>query len=582
MNMSKDYSKITLILIFIYFLSLSIFQASNQHWSSIIDQDIILIYNSLLIYSGTEQEYWHHPAFTTFFILGGLFKFLSFFYDNFTLKEILISDDIDQQLQNLYSFARILNSIFIFIFAFLMFKIFRELNIKKSICILTTLLIISFSSIYELLFLVRSEILSVILCLFGFYFLLKYIKYKKGQFYCFFSGFFFCLALLAKIQVIFLLAFLVLILPFLLNYYKTIQVENNLINNNKYFIISSFLFILIIIAYLIFEFFFAASILGIYVDKIISLPHYTDPFLFLIFLSFYFIFLKYLSIKQFINLGEIFSIIFTIFYGLIFCVLFLVFLDLIGLIKFHRVNIFFLTNPIHFMSWHTYQIFDPTYAGEFNPSKILEKIKELILINYIKWPNEKFTINIAGTLIAIQDFFRFINMIICSLLICFLVFSKKNKNIMLITFLLLVGILVLIISFSLRHSFGYNIYLYPLYLIIIAISLNQIQKKKYVVLVFVFIFISSLSEFYLLRDFYRAMFARENRIYHICKIDSWKNTENYIKKMRSNSFVPLAHHPKTFFSKYAKKMDDEFFKNYCMQLEKKVSWKTNFFNIKLN
>jgi hypothetical protein len=78
-----------------------------------------------------------------------------------------------QQLQNLYSFARILNSIFIFIFAFLMFKIFRELNIKKSICVLTTLLIISFSSIYELLFLVRSEILSVILCLFGFYFLLE-------------------------------------------------------------------------------------------------------------------------------------------------------------------------------------------------------------------------------------------------------------------------------------------------------------------------------------------------------------------------------------------------------------------------
>ena len=580
MNMAKYYSKITLIFIFIYFLSLSIFQASNQHWSAILDQDIIIIYNSLLIYSDNEQEYLHHPAFTTFFILGGLFKFLSFFYDNFTLKEILISEDIDQQLQNLYSFARILNSIFIFIFVFLIFKILRELNVNKSICILSTLLIISFSSIYELLFLVRSEILSVILCLLGFYFLLKYIKYKKGQLYCFFSGFFFCLALFAKIQVIFLLFFLVLIIPFLLNYFITKQVENNLINNNKYFIFSSLLFILIFIVYLIFEFFFAASILEIYVDKVISLPHYTDPFLFLIFLSFYFIFLKYLSKKQFINLREIFSIIFTIFYGLISCILFLVILDLIGLIKFHKVNIFFLTNPIHFMSWHTWQISDPTYAGEFNFLKILKKIIWLISNNYKLWPNPKFTIDIGGTLIGIQDFFRFINTIICSLLICFLVFFKKNKNILLIAFLLLVGILVLIISFDVRHSHGYNIYLYPLYLMIIAICLNQFQKKKYVVLFFVFIF--SLGEFYLLRDFYRAMFARENRIYHICKIDSWKNSEGYLRKMSLNSFIPLSSSPSGVFNKYTKKMDDEFFKNYCMQLEKKVSWKANFFNIKLN
>jgi hypothetical protein len=136
-----------------------------------------------------------------------------------------------------------------------------------------------------------------------------------------------------------------------------------------------------------------------------------------------------------------------------------------------------------------------------------------------------------------------------------------------ITFLLFIGILVLIISFSVRNSVGYNIYLYPLYLIIIAIATNQIEQKKYIITVFTIIFISSISEFYLLRDFYGGMFTRENRIFHTCKIDHWKNSENYLTKMQEKRFIPLVSNPRDFLNKYVKEMDEKFFKNYCVQLE---------------
>ena len=68
---------------------------------------------------------------------------------------------------------------------------------------------------------------------------------------------------------------------------------------------------------------------------------------------------------------------------------------------------------------------------------------------------------------------------------------------------------------------------------------------------------------------------------HLCH-DHWKNSENYVKKMNEKRFVGLVGKPKPFIHKYVDVMDAEFFKTYCAQLEKKVSWKTNFFNIKLN
>ena len=168
-----------------------------------LDQDIIIIYNSLLISSGIEQENRDHPAYTTFLLLGGIFKFLSLFFENFTIKEVLKSENIDENLQTLFIIARILNGFYIFFVSYILFKILNEFNIKKNISILIISSIIFFQDTYELLFLIRSEALSILLVLISFYYLLKFIK-KKNMKYAIISGFFFCLSMLAKIYVIFL------------------------------------------------------------------------------------------------------------------------------------------------------------------------------------------------------------------------------------------------------------------------------------------------------------------------------------------------------------------------------------------
>ena len=85
-----------------------------------------------------------------------------------------------------------------------------------------------------------------------------------------------------------------------------------------------------------------------------------------------------------------------------------------------------------------------------------------------------------------------------------------------------------------------------------------------------------------MRDFHKYQFARENRIYEMCEIEHWKNSENYIENKNANSFIPLTGEPRLFIRLLIDKANKEFLENYCEQLEKKVSWKTNFFNIKIN
>ena len=116
----------------------------------------------------------------------------------------------------------------------------------------------------------------------------------------------------------------------------------------------------------------------------------------------------------------------------------------------------------------------------------------------------------------------------------------------------------------------------------VALILNQFESRKFIYLTFSLILAISLTEIYLLRDFHKYQFVRGNRIYEMCKIEHWKNSENYIENMNANSFIPLTSEPSLFIRLLIDKADKEFFENYCEQLEKKVSWKTNFFNIKIN
>ena len=145
----KNSAKIFLSILFLYFFSLNIYQMHDQHWTAMLDQDIKIIYNSLLISSGFEQEYRDHPAYTTFMILGSIFKICSIFFDNFTFNETLGSTNIDKEFQKLFYIARIVNSFYIFLIVFLIYKILIELKISQSSSILASTLSLFFISFYD-------------------------------------------------------------------------------------------------------------------------------------------------------------------------------------------------------------------------------------------------------------------------------------------------------------------------------------------------------------------------------------------------------------------------------------------------
>ena len=315
MNFFKDYSRNVLIFLFTYFLILNLFQLSHQHWSSMLDQDIKMMYNSLLISSGIEQEYKDHPAYTTFLILGSIFKICSIFFDNFTIQEILNSENIDENLQTLFAIGRIVNGIYIFFVSFVLFKILKELNIKKEICILSTLLIIFFQDTYELLFLIRSEVLSILMILLFFYLLIKFIKKNKVK-HILSSGFFLCLAMLAKIQLV--------CLPFLMNHLKISENRNNLVyrkfNYRFYF---SFL-TLFLLGYIFFQVLFG-NLYGEVVDRRFYFLNNMDLIFLVTFICFYYALIKILTWKKLINSSEIIITISLVLMGFTFCVIFVLF-----------------------------------------------------------------------------------------------------------------------------------------------------------------------------------------------------------------------------------------------------------------
>ena len=60
----KNSAKIFLSILFLYFFSLNIYQMHDQHWTAMLDQDIKIIYNSLLISSGFENIKSIHTIFS--------------------------------------------------------------------------------------------------------------------------------------------------------------------------------------------------------------------------------------------------------------------------------------------------------------------------------------------------------------------------------------------------------------------------------------------------------------------------------------------------------------------------------------
>ena len=591
MNFYKDNYKIFIIFLFFYFSLLNLYQLSEQHWSSMLDQDIVIIYNSLLISSGIEQEYRDHPAYTTFFLLGGIFKFLSFFFENFTIEEVLNSGNIDENLQTLFIIGRILNGFYIFFLSYILFKILDELNIKKIISITIISSIIFFQDTYELLFLIRSEALSILLVLISFYYLLKFIKTKNIK-YSIISGFCFCLSMLAKIYVIFLFFTFLLSLPFFTNYLNSSK--RKLEYKKNYYYLSYIFLITFFTGYLYFQFVLGITFLKELNDPRYYITHNIDVFFLFIFVIFYSFFIKYLSIKKIGNHSEIVITISSVLVGFVLCILFVLFLDLINLIPFNKLNLLRLTNPMEYMTDHA-RIF-PYYKGILTTIKyILFGFGGALDINFNEFKHEPLILFLDQRI-----FFRTLQVLFFIFLIYFSIKKIKDKKIHYLSISLFIGIFFQYLSINFRETHGYNMYLFPLYIIIAAIILNKLNKK------ILFIFFSCISVIFIsenlvLSDIHKNSFSREPRVYDICQVENieitkWKNSENYEEKYNKSSYIKLVKLPKVWFITYAKKIvptfkgedgklylkksDDKFFKRYCNQIKNEKVLRSHSYKLK--
>ena len=102
--MNAKIEKFSLILIFIFLVTLNYFQANSQSFGYIQDMDWTILYNPLLLSSNIEQSYIDHPAYTIFFIFSVCLKVINFFSQdlNINVLSILDSSNPKENFQNIF------------------------------------------------------------------------------------------------------------------------------------------------------------------------------------------------------------------------------------------------------------------------------------------------------------------------------------------------------------------------------------------------------------------------------------------------------------------------------------------------
>ena len=554
---NKNFIPIFFIVLFLYFFSLNIFQMHNQHWTAMLDQDIIMIYNSLLISSGIEQSYRDHPAYTTFLILGGIFKICSIFFDNFTLQEVLSSNVIDEEFQKLFYISRIVNNFFIFLIIIFIYKVLQEFNISQSIALLAISFSVFFMSFYELLFLIRSEVVSILMFLISFYFLIRFFK-TNNIFHILLTGLFFGFSMLAKIQIIFLFLTTLIALPFLINYFSASDRLNYLIQNSKLLGLSRIILILFILLFILIQTFLAKIFLD-FNDQTFSLSHNEDAFLFLFFVSLYLIFIKILSKYYSMNINQIVVSIGLIISGFVLCLIFVLLLDFINIISFHKLNLIKLSNPIKFMTMHTFEV-----EGHSGIMVKIQAILQAVLGNLEI--SAEFNENYNPTILGIDTkiFFRSLHLIIFFSLILISSLIIRKKILIYLSGVFFIGILIYFLIFILRETFGYNIFLFPFYLIIFSLLLDNLDRK-YLLIFSSTLFLVFIMENFSLSSMYKNVFKREPSVYNFCGIDKWKNSENYEKNYNKESYIKIVDDTDLWIKVHAPKFYKVAFE-YCIQL----------------
>ena len=423
-NISKVIIFLLLSLIFYFHTS----QLVSQHWSGVLDQDLTIIYNSLLLSSGIDQEYRDHPAFTTFLIHSFFYNIISIFLNVPTdIDQILDASNLEDLLQIYFYISRFVNLIINLCLLFSLSKILKKLNIDKNIQNLLIIIYILSIGYLSSFFLIRSEVLSLLIFSISVNFILSTNKNIISN--CLISGFFFLFSMLAKIQILFLLLYIFFLIFKITSSKKIILSNSNFIN--YYFYFSLFIGIL---GYSYFQLHiqdFPRFSLNNFIDLI-----FFSSLFFLFFVTSFFV----KKVKENILLLSCF------FNGFIIGIILILIFDQLKIINFNEIILLRLTNPIHYMIEFT-----GTFANQG------------INLNYIS--------NILGKLFSSYKF-NFLELILVLIVAC--LNFKKNK--------LIFGLLLIFIINSLivnyRYVPVYQIYYLFLYIVIIAEAVKGLNLKK--------------------------------------------------------------------------------------------------------
>ena len=489
--MINIFEKIKLGLIFfilIFYFFFNIYQLNSQHWSSLMDHDFYILYNSLLVSSGLEQEGRDHPAFTTFFLYSAIFNLIDLFQNSYLsdLDRILSSSNIDESIQFYFHVSRIANFFINFLLLISFYYLLKNLDIKKEI-IYFVLIIFIISSWYSLSFYsLRSENLSLLFINLSLIFILNK---KNFVINCFLAGIFFGIAMFTKIQILFFILYIALFILISDNSYNK-NIKENFLNSKvlRYYFIVSLIFIFI--SYFIFQL-IIQEFPRFERNKYLDLLVFSSSFIiFIIFILSKYKLNSELKEKKLIQFSSFFN-------GLSFLFIAFVFLDLLKILNINDFIYLRVTNPLHYMSE-----FPAIFAeGSVNFKFIIQMIIKI---------STSYSQNLDELLIILLILFYSLRNNY---------YSGKSYVFYLLT-LFLIFILITSIN-GIRGGAQYHIYYTFCYLVVIASCLNKFDYKiSNIFLTFVAIIFFYNNSF--IKQFNDPknklnIFDRQNSVIEICK-----------------------------------------------------------------
>jgi hypothetical protein len=394
-----------------------------RHWTSIEDQDLKLIHNSLLLNSGEKAEYHDHPGHTKILFLSIWLNFLeiikilniSSYYD------LKFSENIKNDFIDLVIYSRFLNAFIGILFVYVFYNLNKVLTKNRNRSYLLSILFITSFPFLNSISHIRTELVSSVFILFSFLYLLKLVsKDILKRKYIFYIGFFLILSIFSKFQSIFIF----LLFPIFLSLIKKkkIQIKKIFFEQKK---IHTYLSVIFFIGIFLIWFKYAKGI------NLIFFPIFTIYFYYFL----YYVNKKYFKDNQFYSI-----FLYYFFFGII-----LAFIFLYTFKPFHTNNISMIANFFGASSMFI-QGTNPYGLGLIDAFKLIDKAF-LSFLNYIK-------------ITFISNSFNEIVFLLLSFVSLYTVNKKDSK--FLKKFLKFILFLIIIIFiFSVRPRENYLIYFVP-------------------------------------------------------------------------------------------------------------------------